>query len=172
MELKDLTPEVIESSLEGFYQVMSKHLAYVAKEMGNESMSIPRVPRKMGIHEFSYFFAAELDQLFRYSLGGLSAQISFVNRMCDMVESLLFTTPHGERVTPDKGWYDTPVGFAVSVSRARVHLRTDGAQVTLKEIQLMSNLSAADLQEDGLTGDGPFPSEKLQFIFEKRHIPV
>ncbi len=171
MELKDLTAEVITAAIEGFYQTLSRHLAFIAKEVGNESMSVPRIPRKMGTFRFTYFFAAELDQIFRFALGGLPAQKRFVLDLCALVERLLFSTPHGERVPVPDAFWNTTLGFAMRAAQARVRLRFED-QVSGADIALLCTLSPAELDAVGLAGPGPFAAEAVRTVFEKHEIPA
>jgi len=173
MELRDLTPEAIKGAIKEFYEIASGHVGRIVKAVGNERIAIPRTPRKLGTFQFDYFFAADLDQLARYALGGMPASRSFVLELCETIEGTLFSCAAGARVPPPAEWFDTPLGCIVRASRARAALRQeDGPALDADAVRALADRSDKVLKGAGLLqkgGDGP---AAVRAFFEKEGIAI
>jgi hypothetical protein len=173
MELRDLTPEAIKAAIKEFYEVTSGHVGRIVKAVGNERISLPRTPRKLGTYQFDYFFAADIDQLARYALGGMQASRSFVLELCETVEGTLFTCASGVRVPAPAEWYDAPLGFIVRASRARAALRQEeGPPLDADAVRTLADRSDKVLKVGGLLKKGGDSPEDVRAFFEKEGIPV
>jgi hypothetical protein len=173
MELKDLTPEAVKTAIRNFYEKTSAHVGKIVKAVGNERQSIPRTPRKMGTFQFDYFFAADLDQLARYALGGLEVARPFVLELCETIEMALFSCAAGIRVPPPAEWSDTPVGYIVRVARARAALRRQvETPLTADEVRALTGLPDDVLTAAGLLREGGDPQAAVKSFLESERLPI
>jgi hypothetical protein len=177
MKLSDLTPESIQGAIAAFYKELSDHVAGVVFAVARARYSIPRERRRMGAAEFQYYFAADLDLLFRYALGGAEASVAHVEGMCAQVLDLLHAAPRG-RVAED--WAElsrTPLGVAILACRARIRLRDDEGQLTAAEVVLLSGLTpqkltAAKLKSRKRGAETVYPAPEVRALFEKEGVRV
>lgn len=173
MEPRDLTPETIRSAIKDFYDTTSAHVGLIVKAVGNERQAVPRTPRKLGTFQFDYFFAADIDQLARYALGGLQASRSFILELCETVETALFSCAAGIRVPPPAEWYDTPLGFIVRACRARAALRQeDGPLLDAAAVRALADRSDKVLKAAGLLRKGGDPPAAVRAFLENEGLPA
>ena len=178
MKLADLTKEGIESAISAFYKQLSDHVAGVVLSVSRERYSIPRERRRLGPAEFPYYFAADLDLLFRFALGEAEASAAHIEGLCTAVLDLLHTAPAG-RVEED--WDElsrTPLGLCVQVCRARIKLRDDDEELTSAEVGLMSGLSPQKIAAARLKsrrrkrGATFYPAPEVRALFDKEGVAV
>lgn len=173
MLLSELTSEVIHSEIKAFYKRVSGHVAFVVKTVGNEAMSVPRIPRKMGVYQFDYFFAADLDQIFRFALGGMSASRAFILELCEAVEAVLFTNAWGVRTAPPTDYLASPLAFALSAARARCALRREnGPALVADEVRVLTGEPDDVLTAAGLLAAGGDAPAAVRDYCEQRQLPV
>lgn len=173
MRLRDLSPAAIQGAIKEFYEKTSAQVAWLVKTVGNERISIPRTPRKLGTFQFDYFFAADIDQLARYALGGLEMSRKFVLELCDATEAALYRCASGDVVTPPPEWFDTAIGFIVRVCRARAALRKeDGPPLGADAVRALADASDSALKKAGLLQKGGDSPEDVRAFLEKNGLPV
>ena len=173
LTVHDLTPDAIMAAITEFYDLASGHVTRIAKRVGNETTVIPQFPRKLGTYQFPYFFAADIDQLSRFAMGGLQAANKFVLDLCATVESVLFTAPVGGRVPVPEDWHAKGIGGIVFVAQARCALRREeGPSLTHAQVRAVTGATDEDLKSGGLLakrGDAP---AAVRDYCEKNELPV
>jgi len=177
MKLADLTREGIESAISAFYTSLSAHVAEVVFAVSRERYSIPRERRRLGPAEFPYYFAADLDLIFRFAVGEGEASASHVDGLCTQVLDVLHCAPAG-RVEED--WRElskTALGLAIKACRTRIKLRDDDALLTSAEVVLLSDLSpqkiaAARLKSKRRKGTTSYPAPEVRALFIREGIAV
>jgi len=178
MNITDLTPETIQGAISDFYRVVDQHVANLVFSVAAERYSIPRFPRRLGSAEFKYFFAADLDLLFRYALGGVDASQSHVRSLCKKVETILFAsaaTPQPQETPPE--FVDTVLGTAIRAARARTILRQDDAWLSRDEISLLSGFSpqkiaGARMKSKRNKGKVIYPTAEVRELFKRESIRI
>ena len=178
MKLENLTKHIIDDAVETFYKTVSKHIGTITKEVAGETYSIPRAPRKMGAYEFPYFFAVELDQIFRFALGGMPAQTHYILGLCDKITEILWSNAMKKKYDVDwDSWKETPLGLAVLACRTRVKLRDEEGLLTIDEVLLLGSMDREDLNDTPLASaidekTNQIPSKVAKEFFERERIPV
>ena len=173
MTINDLKPETIKEAIREFYDVASRHVTWMAKKVGNENTTIPRSPRKLGTFQFPYFFAADIDQLARFAMGGLQASSQFVLGHCETIERVLFSAPAGGSVPFPADWHEKGVGGIVSIARARCALRREpGEPLTAAQVHALTCLSEEDLRAGGLLAEGGDAPAAVRDFMEKSELPI
>ena len=177
MEQNDLTPEGIEAAISKLYQQLSSHVADVVLAVSRERYSIPKERRRMGAAEFPYYFAADLDLLFRYALWGAEASAGHVEGLCDKVLDPLHSAPAG-RVPEDwDALGKTQLGVAIQLCRARIKLRADDESLSAQEVALLSGLTpqkiaAARMKKAKSKGVTTYAAPDVRSLFIKEGVRV
>ncbi|MBM4321165.1 MAG: hypothetical protein FJ125_14750 [Deltaproteobacteria bacterium] len=152
LKLEDLNQTSIEQAIQEFYKTMNSHVARLVMDMAHERYSIPRDRRRMGNAEFQYYFAADLDLLFRYALGGVEASGTLIEDIVRTVVDLLEIAPNGGRSPMEWDRFgDTPLGTALKAAEARVRLRRQSEPLSSEEICLLSGWNVQKLASAKLT---------------------
>lgn len=139
LKLEDLSQFGIEHAIQDFYKTMSNHVAGIVWEVAHYRYSIPRERRRLGNAEFQYYFAADLDLVFRYALGGVEASGTLIETNVQKIVDLLETSPAGGRCPLDwEKLVETPMGIALKGAMARVKLRREAEPLTSDEICLLA----------------------------------
>jgi hypothetical protein len=177
LKLEDLTQTVIEQAIKDFHKSMSGHVSSIVMHMAHDRYSIAREPRRMGNAQFSYYFAADLDLLFRYALGGAEASGTLIEGIASTVLDLLELSPSGARASLNWDTFiDTPLGVAVKAALARVRLRRQSEPLAADEVCLLSGwnpqkLAAAKIQKDD-TKKALYAPEAVKDAFEREGLRI
>ena len=179
LRLRDLSDRLILEEVESFYQQCSGFMNVVASVVASDRYALPRRPRSMGVKQFPYFYALDLYELFEFARGALAMSPSYVEKKCDEVLQLLYTTIAGVRVSPDwETFRQTPLGLCVLACGARLSLQKEDGVIRLMEVQLLSDWSEKQLQHHGLvptadeSGEVVFASSQVRAVFEEHGLSV
>lgn len=175
LKLEDLTQTTIERAIQELYKTVNSHVADAVMTIARDTYSIPREPRRMGNARFDFYFAADLDLLFRYSLGGVEASGTLIEDLVTSVVDLLEIAPSGGRASIDWASFgDTALGLAITAAQARVKLRRQAEPLTSEEICLLSGwnsqkLAAAKINKEG---KGLYEAAGVREVFMRDNIKV
>lgn len=178
LKLEDLTQTSIEQAIQDFYKTMSSHVARIVYDVAHERYSIPRDRRRLGNAEFNFYFAADLDLLFRYALGGVEASGTLIEETFRKVIDLLELAPHGGRAPLDwDKFLETPLGVALKAAEARVKLRRLSDPLSSEDICLLSGWNAQKLASAKLSKANKKPGtyyepESIREAFEKEGVRI
>ena len=170
LKLEDLTQTAIERAIQDFYKAVSTHVAGAVMIIARDRYSIPREPRRLGNAQFDYYFAADLDLLFRYALGGVEASGTLIENLIETIVDLLEIAPSGGRAPTDWTQFgDTALGGAIAAARARVKLRRQSDPLTSEEICLLSGWNSQKLAAAKIpkAGKGQYQADGVKAAFDK-----
>ncbi len=177
LKLEDLTQFGIEHAIQRFYKTLNGHVAKIVMDVAHERYSIPREPRRMGAASFDYYFAADLDLLFRYALGGAEASGVLIEETCQKVLDLLELAPNGARAPMDWSTFlDEPLGVAIKAALARVKLRRQSDPLTSDEVCLLAGWTPQKLASAKIAKvhgkKGLYDPEAVHAVFEREGIKI
>ena len=183
MKLENLRKHIIEDAIEDFYKTINKHVDRLVRIVANETYGILRAPRRHGIKEYEFFFAADLDKMFQFALGELKASPSYIKGVCNSVVTALTTNPQKQVVPMD--WQEfgsTPLGLGVQAALARLTLREseEDQMISAEEVSVLSSIPLKDLAEELELKKGKstkqgalsFRISDVKKAFQKENIPV
>lgn len=181
MRLRDLSEQAVMEAIESFYENANRFISSLSTVVSNSPWALPRRPRRMGIAEYPFFYAAELHQLFDYARGRADMSASYVEGKCEQLMAMLHTTIDGRRIEPDwQTFADTPLGLCILACGARINLRAggEGRLMTLPEVRVLASWQDKHIERSGLIprevedGQLHFAIEEVRQVFEEQGIAV
>ncbi len=175
LKLEDLGQSSIEDAIKEFYKVLNGHVAEIVMTVAHDRYSIPREPRRMGNAQFGFYFAADLDLLFRFALGGAEASGSLVEDLAQKVIDLLELAPGGGRAPLDWSTFGgTALGVAVKAAQARVKLRREAEPLSAEEVCLLSGWNSQKLAAAKITKEkkGLYEPSSIKDAFAREGVRI
>jgi hypothetical protein len=178
LKLEDLTQTGIEQAITEFYKTINAAVARAVFDISHERFSIRMERRRLGNAEFKFYFAADLDLLFRYALGGVDASGTLIEELIGKVVDLLELAPNGGRAPIQwESFLDTYLGAAIKAAEARVKLRRQSDPLSSDEVLLLSGWNTQKLASAKLTKANKKPgtfyeAESVKEAFLRENVRV